>query len=447
MVRNVAAMMLVPINVIKINLNLSLYRAGDRFFFFFMKPNRRHIFYLFFPLLSLLLIGHDTEKHKSTLAWEEGYLDIHFIHNGRGNTSFMVFPDGTTLLYDAGDSKKGAKHPNYPPLTDKKSTAGDRIIDYIHFFSPKDTIDYALISHFHNDHYGKVENETPYSKKGDYRLTGITAVGDSIPFKHLIDRAFPEYNYPKNLRKRKGKEDKTIMNYLKFIIHHQQQSGLNVAQLTPGSNKQITLGYKRNDYPTFSVRNVKCNGDLWTGEEDKVGRYPFDPPLVNEEGYYNENPLSLALKIDYGKFDYYVGGDLPGVNDYPDYDIETPIGNIIGEVDALTLNHHGYKDATNRYFLQKTKPQVIAHQSLHDPHFAENVQLHLKESGADVFSPYASEKMKKWHKKLMKKSYKSTRGHFFIRVYPQGETFDVFVLNESTDGYTLKEKFGPYKSN
>ena len=73
-----------------------------------------------------------------------------------------------------------------------------------HFFSPKDTLDYAVISHFHNDHYGKVEKETPYSKKGDYRLTGITAVGDSIPFKYLIDRAYPDYNYPKDLRKKNG---------------------------------------------------------------------------------------------------------------------------------------------------------------------------------------------------------------------------------------------------
>jgi len=387
--------------------------------------------------------------HENNLKWKEGYLDIHFIHTGRGNTSLMVFPDGTSLLYDAGDSKKGAKHPNYPPFDDKNKSAGERIVNYVKHFSPNDTIDYALISHFHGDHYGAVTKNTPVSKIGDYKLTGITDVGDLMPIRILIDRAYPDYNYPYDLRKKQnGKEDKTLINYLKFIIHHQKKSGMKVEQLIPGDNRQIIPLYQSQKVKNFEVRNLKVNNLLWTGKNNDVGKYPFTPPLVNDKGYFNENPLSLGLKISYGKFDYYVGGDLPGVNNYPDYDIETPIANIIGSVDALTLDHHGYKDATNAYFLSKTKPQVIAHQSLHDPHFAENVQFNLKKSKADVFSPYMGDEIKKWYgRRQVDKIYKSTRGHFFIRVYPQGETFDVFVLNESTDGYTLKEKFGPYKSN
>ena len=171
------------------------------------------------------------------------------------------------------------------------------------------------------------------------------------------------------------------------------------------------------------------------------GKYPFNPPLVNNKGYYNENPLSIAFKISYGLFDYYVGGDISGVNKYPDYDIETPMANIVGQVEAMTLDHHGHKDATNHYFLSQLKPQVIAHQSLHDPHFAENVQYNLKISGADVYSPYVGDTMKEWYKKWMKKSYKSTEGHFFIRVYPDDYSFEVFVLNETQDGYTLKFEY------
>ncbi len=37
-------------------------------------------------------------------AWTPGTLDIHQIVTGRGNAAFMMFPDGTTLLLDAGDS-------------------------------------------------------------------------------------------------------------------------------------------------------------------------------------------------------------------------------------------------------------------------------------------------------------------------------------------------------
>lgn len=388
------------------------------------------------------------EREVSSLQWKEGYLDIHFIHSGGGNASLIIFPDGTSLLYDAGDSKKKGNHPSYPPYDNKDISAGKRVADYVKYFSPYDSLDYALISHFHHDHYGVVKDNTPFSKNGSYQLTGITEVGDIIPIKTLIDRAYPNYNYPADLRKKhNGKKNESMLNYLKFIIHNQKEYRMKVEQLAPGVNNQIVPSHNPEKVKNFEVRNIKVNDLMWTGVNDDVARYPFDPPFVNEKGYFNENPLSLGLKITYGKFDYYVGGDTPGVNDYPDYDMETSIANIIGEVDALTLDHHGYKDATNPYFLQKLKPQVIAHQSLHDPHFADNVQRNLKESGADVFSPYASDKMKKWHKKLMKKSYKSTRGHFFIRVYPNGNIFDVFVLDETKDNYTLKEKIGPYASN
>lgn len=384
---------------------------------------------------------------ETSLKWQDGYFDIHFIHSGRGNVSFMVFPDGTSLLFDAGDAKQRDSHPYYPPFDDKKISTGKRISNYIKHFSPTDTLDYALISHFHNDHYGEITQNTPISKKGDYKLAGITAIGDLIPIRTLIDRAFPDYNYPYDLLKPNGKNDETMINYLKFIIHHQKESGMKAEQLIPGTNRQIIPLYQSQKFKNFEVRNVKVNNLMWTGKNEDVGVFPFDPPLMaSKKGFCNENPLSLVLKISYGNFNYYVGGDIPGINKYPDYDIETPIANIVGDVDALTLNHHGYKDATNDYFLSKVKPQVIAHQSLHDPHFAENVQSNLKKSKAHVFSPYMGDEIKKWYGRQVDKIYKSTKGHFFIRVYPEGQTFDVFVLDETKDGYTLKEKFGTYQS-
>src|SRR4051812_13110964 len=35
--------------------------------------------------------------------WQEGYLDLHHINTGRGNAAFFIFPDGTTMLFDAGE--------------------------------------------------------------------------------------------------------------------------------------------------------------------------------------------------------------------------------------------------------------------------------------------------------------------------------------------------------
>lgn len=35
--------------------------------------------------------------------WEKGYLDIHHINTGRGSCAFLILPDGTNMMIDAGD--------------------------------------------------------------------------------------------------------------------------------------------------------------------------------------------------------------------------------------------------------------------------------------------------------------------------------------------------------
>jgi len=35
--------------------------------------------------------------------WQDGYVDIHHINTGMGDCTFFVFPDGTTMLFDAGE--------------------------------------------------------------------------------------------------------------------------------------------------------------------------------------------------------------------------------------------------------------------------------------------------------------------------------------------------------
>lgn len=48
--------------------------------------------------------------------WQEGYMDIHTIATGRGDATFIVMPDGTTLMIDAGDNGK-PKDPQHPDTT------------------------------------------------------------------------------------------------------------------------------------------------------------------------------------------------------------------------------------------------------------------------------------------------------------------------------------------
>src|ERR1700754_144445 len=50
-------------------------------------------------------------------AWQEGYLDLHHINTGRGNAAFYILPDGTTVLFDAGELD-----PSDPRTTSKRNT-------------------------------------------------------------------------------------------------------------------------------------------------------------------------------------------------------------------------------------------------------------------------------------------------------------------------------------
>ena len=67
--------------------------------------------------------------------WENGMLDIHHINTGRGDATFFIFPDATTLLVDAGDMSEthsrtlSARNAEQKP--DNSKTAPEWIVDYI----------------------------------------------------------------------------------------------------------------------------------------------------------------------------------------------------------------------------------------------------------------------------------------------------------------------------
>ena len=48
--------------------------------------------------------------------WEKGYLDIHHINTGRGSCAFLILPDGTNMMIDAGDFDNESFDAKYAPM-------------------------------------------------------------------------------------------------------------------------------------------------------------------------------------------------------------------------------------------------------------------------------------------------------------------------------------------
>src|SRR5260370_26279884 len=69
--------------------------------------------------------------------WSPGTLDIHQIQTGRGNAAFLIFPDATTLLVDAGTVPDRPGLELGPVRPDSSRTPGQWIAQYLQDFSPR----------------------------------------------------------------------------------------------------------------------------------------------------------------------------------------------------------------------------------------------------------------------------------------------------------------------
>ncbi|HEV2133966.1 MAG TPA: hypothetical protein VGR47_06850 [Terracidiphilus sp.] len=368
-------------------------------------------------------------------------------------------PDGTTMLIDAGEADPNfiesvAPFKPFPARPDAKHSAGYWIAQYIRKFAPSDRpviLDYALITHFHTDHIGTILPSSPLSSTGAYRLAGITEVADLIPIKTIVDRAAPSYNTPVDLRKcNENDEGRSLQNYLK-MVDFRIKSDEPVIGLHPGELDQIRLEHPQ-EFPDFHIRNIASSGVIWTGRGTDVQQYiPLD---AVKDCHYDENPFSNVIKISYGKFSYYTGGDIPGVPDYTQpywRDVETPVAAAVGPVDVMTLDHHGNPDSTNGSILRALRPRIIVEQNWLSAQPGEEVVRRIASEEyypgpRDVFSTGMSPETRIAIGPVMDKLYRSFGGHVVIRVAPGGATYEVFVLNDEDEESKVIGHYGPYQA-
>ena len=279
-------------------------------------------------------------------------------------------------------------------------------------------------------------------KRGDYILTGLVEVGDEIDFTTIIDRGYPKYDFPFDLEK-----EYQFLNYLNFIrtsLHRGTTKA--VEKFEVGSYTQIGLRKIENEsasntrpFGHFVIRNIKANlgYSYATPSDHEVYTIPgrlLHPAPDRKSGYkFDENKLSTAILVEYGKFRYYEGGD----QEYHDFgpskktngngsqyelDTVTPTAQMAGPVHVATLNHHGH--AVLKSFCDIMNPKVLILQGWSSDHPPDNSMetLWQQKEPADLFATWVSKERMKELEKTQKKNahdmFKSTVGHVVVRVEP-----------------------------
>ena len=396
-------------------------------------------------------------------AWREGFLDLHHINTGRGNSAFYILPDGTTVLFDAGELD-----PSSPRTTSKRNTPirpsdahapYEWIARYIRRVAPSGAgagIDYAVISHFHDDHFGSWYPSAPLSADGKFALTGIPGVGELLPIHELLTR---DYHYPvdpSTQLRPLSRDDhfvRTWGNYLAFV-EDKKKHGMSVQYFKAGSRDQIRLLHHPAAFPACYVQNVKSNGWIWTGRDSSVAQHFPPVDTADRRTWPDENPLSNVLVIHYGPFSYYTGGDCPGnvfLGDAPWRDVETPVARAVGEVDIATMDHHGNRDAVGEFLVKTLRPRVWIEQVWTADHPGHEVLIRatsplLYPGPRDLFATNFMEANELVIGPLVEQSYKSRQGHIVVRVLPGGASYYIIILDDSREDLPVRQVFGPYAS-
>ena len=374
--------------------------------------------------------------------WTPGTLDIHQISTGRGNSALFVMPDSTTLLVDAGAAGDGVAETD--PHPDASRGPGAWIARYLarHGVS---ALDYALITHFHPDHMGQVLRSSPTDSTGTYKLFGITELAESTPIHKLLDRGWPDYSYPGPFT------DDTMASYRRFL--DKRKNGMAVERFRPGSASQIRLLHNAAIFPNFKIQNIVSNGEVWTGEGQGTRRlFPALDSLAAVDRP-NENMCSNGFRLQYGRFGYFTGGDLPGTPDpgFPAWHaIEAAIAPVIGHVDVHVVNQHGSMGEESEVFLRTLRSTVLIVPSWAPSHPAPDVLKRIMNSRFPPSPRYVfATDMREAAKIVI--GQRATQlagppGHIVVRVEAGGERYWVYVLDNRDEQDLVLTVKGPFRA-
>ena len=378
------------------------------------------------------------EIGKMVPLWQEGYLDIHMINTGRGECSFLILPDGTTLVVDVGEiTPTMGTNPisQLPSVNIRPTTTYAR---YIKNFLPegKSWIDYCHISHFHNDHFGDPSIKGETSPVG-YRRIGPMALYDHSPFKNTLDRAYPDYVEDS---KTAPIDHTWLIEDWKTLIKWGEENGKIQGARFEVGQEQIKLLYNKEKYSNFYTMNICGNG---YGYYIKSGA--TKPAKVGSKSD-GGNPSSCGFYLRYGDFDYVSAGDVTSApqNRMAYYFRDIADGH---KLDAMKGGHHLSGNSYGGQMEVYMFPDVILNQNFYkaqpDIDLLNNkifpiigAEVYTTNAHPDALTEYADTYAK----------ISDYNGHIVLRVAPGGGSYYVYMLDATDFEYRVKSIHGPYTS-
>lgn len=387
--------------------------------------------------------------------WTEGTLDIHFINTGRGECSFLILPDGTTVLVDmAGNTTdySTATYKDVDPKPNSSISSATVIINYINYFNSEQSaghIDYALLSHFHEDHMGTYTTSLGTGGDGTFRLTSLAEIGLSLPYYHFFDRCYPDYDYPYESYFSASK----YQNEQAFATYMANTMGATVEAFDAGALNQIALEYDADSYPDFQIQNLCANGYYWTGTgTEKARNMPDTFDTTDSNSLPDENHYSCGFKLTFGDFDYFSAGDLQYessslVASYSYLDMEAPVAAVVGQVDVAKANHHGTQYANGDDLMQAMCPTVWVANVWRDiqPRTSAVADVLEANPDCDIYCTNFDSDVNACTSSQLE-NFVSFSGHVVVRVLDGGSYYYVYVLDDSDMNYNISSINGPYAS-
>ena len=278
---------------------------------------------------------------RSLPKWRKGVFRITTLYTGSAESSFLVFPDGTSALIDCGDYRCLG----VPCLPDASRRAGEWTARWVLADNPNGKkVDYFILSHYHSDHAGCLKFHAGDAPGGSHKLSGLGQAIEFLDFKTMIDRSWPDMQDP---APRKDNFDDGTVGHLKAVYKEAIRRGSNIERfrLVKGSDQIRPLHGRceKFGFTPLCARGCVLRRDgsvLDIGEAIGVPR----------KRWPDENALSLAMVFSYGPFSYYTGGDFSWRTRKPDgttVDMEDYLAPECPQVDVAKVNHHGHHSMTD----------------------------------------------------------------------------------------------------